>query len=72
MLSTAYFLAKFPFDTAENEPAKNVQHLNFCSRKFFGGGDLLAPGRDLPRGDEEPARERLVGLEVRQGRAWAV
>ena len=25
MLSNAYFLAKFGFDTAENEPAKNVQ-----------------------------------------------
>ena len=26
MLSNAYFLAKFRFDTAENEPAKNLQH----------------------------------------------
>jgi len=25
MLSDAYFLAKFRFDTAENEPAKNLQ-----------------------------------------------
>ena len=25
MLSNAYFLAKFRFDTAENEPAKNLQ-----------------------------------------------
>ena len=30
MLSNAYFLAKFRFDTAENEPAKNLQNL----RKF--------------------------------------
>ena len=28
MLSNAYFLAKFRFDTAENEPAKNVQKTN--------------------------------------------
>ena len=28
MLSNAYFLAKFRFDTAENEPAKSSQ--NFC------------------------------------------
>ena len=28
MLSNAYFLAKFRFDTAENEPAKNLQ--KFC------------------------------------------
>ena len=27
MLSNAYFLAKFRFDTAENEPAKKLQNL---------------------------------------------
>ena len=32
MLSNAYFLAKFRFDTAENEPAKNVQ--NFRKMHF--------------------------------------
>ena len=26
MLSNAYFLAKFRFDTADNEPAKNLQN----------------------------------------------
>ena len=30
MLSNAYFLAKFRFDTAENEPAKKLQ--NFARR----------------------------------------
>ena len=30
MLSNAYFLAKFGFDTAENEPAKNLQ--NFAKK----------------------------------------
>ena len=31
MLSNAYFLAKFRFDTAENEPAENLQILqNFA------------------------------------------
>ena len=30
MLSNAYFLAKFRFDTAENEPAKNSQKLKIC------------------------------------------
>ena len=31
MLSNAYFLAKFRFDTAENEPAKNLQNFaKFC------------------------------------------
>ena len=32
MLSNAYFLAKFRFDTAENEPAKNLQKFaNFAN-----------------------------------------
>ena len=36
MLSNAYFLANFRFDTAENEPAKNLQQ--FCKnfKIFFG------------------------------------
>ena len=29
MLSNAYFLAKSRFDTAENEPAKNLQNFRF-------------------------------------------
>ena len=33
MLSNAYFLAKFRFDTAENEPAKNLQ--NFANFSNF-------------------------------------
>ena len=33
MLSNAYFLAKFRFDTAENEPAKNLQ--NFRKMHFL-------------------------------------
>ena len=33
MLSNAYFLAKFRFDTAENEPAKHLQ--NFKKMHFF-------------------------------------
>ena len=32
MLSNAYFLAKFRFDTAEKEPAKTLQ--NFAKKKF--------------------------------------
>ena len=32
MLSNAYFVAKFRFDTAENEPAKNLQ--NFRKMHF--------------------------------------
>ena len=43
MLSNAYFLAKFRFDTAENEPAKNLQKfrkmhfrkMHFSKNAFF-------------------------------------
>ena len=42
MLSNAYFLAKFRFDTAENEPAKNLQNLarilNFANLLLLGSG----------------------------------
>ena len=34
MLSNAYFLAKFRFDTAENEPAKICKILNFRRMHF--------------------------------------
>ena len=33
MLSKSYFLAKFRFDTADNEPAKNLQ--NFANNYYF-------------------------------------
>ena len=39
MLSNAYFLAKFRFDTAENEPAKNLQNFaNFPILLTQGSG----------------------------------
>ena len=49
MLSNAYFLAKFRFDTAENEPAKNLQIFanfpNFASPRaeVVGGEGHVAP-----------------------------
>ena len=46
MLSNAYFLAKFRFDTAENEPAKNLQ--NFQKNVFFGNAFFENPPLDLP------------------------
>ena len=58
MLSNAYFLAKFRFDTAENEPAKNLQ--NFRKMHFQKCIFRSAPGveevrlvhlRPLPRLD---------------------
>ena len=61
MLKNAYFLAKFRFDTAENEPAKNLQNVaNFpnlvtltprAGRRVARGGlarrDLRVELRDL-------------------------
>ena len=41
MLSNAYFLAKFRFDTAENEPAKNLQ--NFANFPNFA--NFVSPSR---------------------------
>ena len=42
MLSNAYFLAKFRFDTAENEPAKNLQ--NFAKFANFADPNPLTRG----------------------------
>ena len=46
MLSNAYFLAKFRFDTAENEPAKNLQ--NFAKFSNFADPNPQTPA--APRG----------------------
>ena len=55
MLSNAYFLAKFRFDTAENEPAKNLQNvrkmhfrkMHFSKIDWVGGGQLCGTPQDL-------------------------
>ena len=53
MLSNGYFLAKFRFDTAENEPAKNLQNFaKFCqfgrAAGWWQAGDRGRPGRCAP------------------------
>ena len=49
MLSNAYFLAKFRFDTAENEPAKNLQNFanfpNFANRRARTADDAAGARR---------------------------
>ena len=53
MLSNAYFLAKFRFDTAENEPAKNLQNFanpNPHRRGPPRGRGLLGPGQAAAEG----------------------
>ena len=65
MLSNAYFLAKFRFDTAENEPAKKLQNFanfpNFANPNSVTARDLdgraahvdaLVLGRGYGDGDE--------------------
>ena len=56
MLSNAYFLAKFRFDTAENEPAKNLQKFakfaNFANPEpltLLAGLGVPADGEKLRR-----------------------
>ena len=81
MLSNAYFLAKFRFDTAENEPAKNLQ--NFA--KFANFADpspltliinspavgLRRRGRDVVGAAVELPERRRVRLLSRRGRRTA-
>ena len=61
MLSNAYFLAKFRFDTAENEPAKKLQNfakinlpilvtLTQAEVSFAGSQDGSVPGKRGLRG----------------------
>ena len=74
MLSNAYFLAKFRFDTAENEPAKNLQDFlqvlpkNFLKKrkkekKVYGAGDVRGPRR--PEGRRLGARGDLLHPPLR-------
>ena len=63
MLSNAYFLAKFRFDTAENEPAKNLQNFskNAFSKNAFSKNAFLKNafnyhGSNYPPDSAEPNR----------------
>ena len=83
MLSNAYFLAKFRFDTAENEPAKNLQKFanfpnfaNEASRLVRAdlGTDLVAAAVHPAEALELPARALLqqehdLALRCKQGLA---
>ena len=56
MLSNAYFLAKFRFDTAENEPAKKLQNLLIFPLLYAaaGGHGKVVPERGGPPGPGPP------------------
>ena len=72
MLSNAYFLAKFRFDTAENEPAKNLQNfrkmhvrkmhfrkMHFRKMQFSSGQGPERLARQLAAGGtRHPSRSR--------------
>ena len=64
MLQNAYFLAKFRFDTAENEPVKNLQNLqNLPILPIF----LILTERTRGRsavGSRGGAADALPGYEV--------
>ena len=62
MLSNAYFLAKFRFDTAENEPAKNLQKFRkmHFRKMHFRKMHPEAAGHRTEVLDERQGRRRLV------------
>ena len=68
MLSNAYFLAKFRFDTAENEPAENLQNFanfpNFAQEGDRGlgldVGAVVSPDSSIARPVRKAARKADV------------
>ena len=64
MLSNAYFLAKVGFDTAENEPAKNLQNFAILPKTPRGVPGPLQAARGADR-----ALRRQRGLLRRGARA---
>ena len=67
MLSNAYFVAKFRFDTAENEPAKNLQKFTNVVKILQNLPILLmVPLRPAGLGPQAPAGEGvLLGAALR-------
>ena len=65
MLSDAYFLGKFRFDTAENEPAKNLQKFaKFC--KIFTWRGAPALPRRRSRRENRALRWRAAEPRLRR------
>ena len=71
MLSNAYFLAKFRFDTAENEPAKNFQN-SAKTLPILLTSIQCTPYADLhrvrPRGRPRRRGRRSLRGPLREGR----
>ena len=66
MLSNAYFLGKFRFDTAENEPAKNLQNFRKMHFSIFFENAFSPCGR--PRARLERVRRRSCRPETSETR----
>ena len=64
MLSNAYFLAKFRFDTAENEPAKNLQKI--CTKFANFAKFANCPGRRVGGDRDGPHRAGRGGAGGRR------
>ena len=65
MLSNAYFLEKFRFDTAENEPAKNtIFSKNAFSKNVFFENRLERSVKPLMTELSAPEEDAYAGDEV--------
>ena len=64
MLSNAYFLAKFRFDTAENEPAKNLQKTFKKIAEFAIGISNVANFAATLRTEAKPPRSETLCAEL--------
>ena len=62
MLSNAYFIANFRFDTAENEPVKNLQKLKNLQILLIFSILLPREGRVIDGADPRRAEHREVAL----------
>ena len=69
MLSNAYFLAKFRFDTAENEPAKNLLNLLMLLVLLTEGGLRRVRRRGLPAAGPLHGRRERAPREADRARA---
>ena len=64
MLSNAYFLAKFRFDTAENEPAKKLQNFaNFANPN---------PNPTVAEGSERSESSNYSAMVAALAKAWGL
>ena len=65
MLSNAYFLARFRFDTAENEPAKNLQKIANFPNFADPAETAETPTRRAGGGRRRPCGTRAAGAAPR-------